>query len=115
MSSIASWGYTAPCTFWKRLGTDEYGRPLGYEAPQIIMCEYQGGLSSKLSGVGTELIAKNTFWTEFADASTGDYILIGKSSNPNPIAADADEIKYITRDADTFDRLVDDYVLVTGA
>ncbi|PHM23706.1 hypothetical protein [Xenorhabdus ehlersii] len=114
MSSVASWGYTAPCTFWKLLGTDEYGRPLGYETPQIILCDYQGGLSSKISGIGTELVAKNTFWTEFANASTGDYILIGESSNPNPIEADADEIKHIVRYADTFERTADDYALVTG-
>ncbi|MBD1228321.1 hypothetical protein [Xenorhabdus griffiniae] len=115
MSSVANWAYTAPCTFWKQLGTDEYGRPLGYEAPKIIQCDYQGGLSSKLSGVGTELVAKNTFWTEFADASIGDYILIGESPDPNPVAAGADEIKFTTRYADTFERLADDYVLVTGA
>jgi hypothetical protein len=115
MSSVANWSYTAPCTFWKQLGTDEYGQALGYETPQIIMCEYQGGLSSKITGVGTELIAKNTFWTEFAEAATGDYILIGESSDPDPIAAGADEIKLISRYADTFERLTDDYALVTGA
>ncbi|WP_426576333.1 hypothetical protein ACP179_17815 [Xenorhabdus stockiae] len=114
MSSIANWAYTAPCTFWKLLGNDEYGSPQGYDAPKIIWCDYQGGLASKLSGVGTELIAKNTFWTEFADASIGDYILIGESSHPDPIAAGANAIKYVTFDADTFERLVDDYILVTG-
>ncbi|KLU16509.1 MULTISPECIES: hypothetical protein [Xenorhabdus] len=114
MSSVANWAYTAPCTFWKRLGNNEYGSPLGYKEPQIIMCDYQGGLSSKISGIGTEIVAKNTFWTEFADASTGDYILIGESSNPNPIEEGADEIKHIARYADTFERLADDYALVTG-
>ncbi|MDE9483475.1 hypothetical protein [Xenorhabdus bovienii] len=114
MSSVANWAYTASCTFWKRLGNDEYGKPLGYAEPQIILCDYQGGLSSKISGVGAELVAKNTFWTEFADASIGDYILIGESSNLNPIAAGADEIKHIVRYADTFERTADDYALVTG-
>ncbi|MBE8597014.1 hypothetical protein [Xenorhabdus sp. BG5] len=115
MSSVANWAYTAPCTFWKQLGTDEYGRPLGYEAPKIIQCDYQGGLSNKISGIGAELVAKNTFWTELADASIGDYILIGESSDPNPVAAGADEIKHLVRYADTFERLADDYALVTGA
>ncbi|CDH01602.1 hypothetical protein [Xenorhabdus bovienii] len=114
MSSVANWAYTAPCTFWKRLGNDEYGKPLGYEAPRTILCDYQGGLSSKISGVGAELVVKNTFWTEFADASIGDYILIGESSNLNPIAAGADEIKHTVRYADTFERTADDYALITG-
>ncbi|WP_092519913.1 hypothetical protein [Xenorhabdus japonica] len=114
MSNTANWAYTAMCTFWKRLGNDEYGKPLGYETPRTILCDYQGGLSSKISGVGAELVVKNTFWTEFADASIGDYILIGESSNLNPIAAGADEIKHTVRYADTFERLADDYALVTG-
>ncbi|MEQ1967679.1 hypothetical protein ABLA30_11745 [Xenorhabdus nematophila] len=114
MSSVANWAYTAPCTFWKRLGNDEYGKPLGYLEPQIILCDYQGGLSSKISGVGAELVVKNTFWTEFPNAVTGDYILIGESSNLNPIEAGADEIKCIIRYADTFERLADDYAVITG-
>ena len=59
-------------------------------------------------------IAKNTFWTEYDKASQGDYILIGKSSELDPIKAGASEIKHITRYADTFERLADDYVLTTG-
>ncbi|MBD2806358.1 hypothetical protein ID855_16975 [Xenorhabdus sp. ZM] len=114
MSSLSNWSFTAPCTFWKRLGNDEYGKHLGYAEPQIILCDYQGGLSSKITGVGVELVAKNTFWTEFSTASVGDYLLIGESSNPDPIAAEADEIKHIVRYADTFERLADDYALVTG-
>lgn len=114
MSSVAAWSYTSPCTIWRNLGVDEYGDPLGYSAPEIIMCDYQGGLSAKIGDIGTEQVVKNTFWSEFAEAGKGDYILIGESSINDPIAAGADEIMQVIRYADTFERIADDFALLTG-
>jgi len=59
-------------------------------------------------------VVKNTIWTEFADADTGDYILIGQSSEVDPITAGADEVMQAIRYADTFDRTADDYAIITG-
>ncbi|MCU2452466.1 hypothetical protein N8Q50_02625 [Enterobacter hormaechei subsp. hoffmannii] len=116
MSSVASWSYTATATIWRKLeGNDEYGDPLGYAEPEQILCDYEGGLSKKLASLGAEIVVKNTIWTEYALADTGDYILIGASSNPDPIAAGADEVMQAIRYADTFERLVDDYAILTGA
>ncbi|EZI34385.1 hypothetical protein BW31_01428 [Pantoea agglomerans] len=115
MSELARWSYTGKATFWKRLaGQDEYGDPLGFAAPVVIDCGYQGGLSRRIGNLGSELVVKNTIWTEFAYADTGDYILIGVSAEPDPLKAGADEVMQAVRFEDTFDRLVDDWAIITG-
>ncbi|MFP1868680.1 hypothetical protein [Lonsdalea quercina] len=115
MSSVANWSYTAKATIWRKLpGTDDYGDPLGYSAPEIIMADYQGGLSAKIGDIGTEITVKNTLWTEYALANKGDYLLIGESSETDPIAVGADEVMQVIRYADTFERLADDYAILTG-
>lgn len=116
MSELARWSYTGKATFWKRLeGQNEYGDPLGYAAPVVIDCGYEGGLSKRLGSLGVERVVKNTFWTEFADADTGDYIAIGVLSELDPLKAGADEVMQAVRYEDTFDRLVDDWAIITGA
>ncbi|CAI1747701.1 hypothetical protein [Serratia entomophila] len=115
MSSVADWSYTAEATFWRNLGNSEAGDPLGWEPPEIIMCDYEGGLSTKLNNIGSEITVKNTVWTEFTGAKKGDYLLIGVSSLVDPIAAGADEVVQVIRYADTFERLVEDIAILTGA
>ncbi|ELC0836178.1 hypothetical protein ACBE38_000893 [Klebsiella michiganensis] len=114
MSSTALWSYNKPCTFWKSLGFDEYGDPLGYEPPIIIMCDYIGGMSAKLGQMGKEVVVKNTFFTAFALAEEGDYILIGTSAELDPLNTKADEIRASTRWNDTLDGLEDDWAIITG-
>ena len=114
MSDISRWSYTAPCTIWSSLGVNEYGDHLGFSAPKTIMAEYQGGLSAKIGDIGTEQVVKNTFWSEYASAEKGDYILIGESAESDPVTAGADEVMQVIRYADTFDRLADDYAILTG-
>ena len=115
MSSVANWSYTATATIWRKLeGNDEYGDPLGYAAPEQILCDYEGGLSKKLSSLGAEIVVKNTVWTEFALAATGDYLLIGVSTEADPVVAGADEVRQVIRYADTFERLADDWAILTG-
>lgn len=119
MSSAANWSYTAIATVWRVDSVNEYGTKT-FHAPELIYCDYgldsnhSGLLSAGISGVGTEFVSKNTFWTEYDLAGEGDFILIGESSEPDPIKAGADEIKHVTRYADTFERLADDYALITG-
>ncbi|MDU4128628.1 hypothetical protein [Pantoea sp.] len=114
MSSLASWSYTAQATIWKPLGMDEYGGSLGWSEPLVIACDYQGGLSKRLGAIGGEQVVKNTIWTEYALANAGDYILIGASTEPDPIAAGADEIMQSIQYADTFERTADDWAIITG-
>lgn len=114
MSSLASWSYTAKATIWKRSGaSNDYGDP-AFEAPLIIACDYQGGLSKRVGDIGGEKVVKNTIWTEYALADTGDYILIGVSTELDPIAAGADEVMQAIRYADTFERSADDFAIITG-
>lgn len=115
MSSTAAWANTAPCTFWKKLGTDEYGDPLGFAPPVIIMCDYIGGLSEKIGSLGREVVVKNTFFTEFAGADEGDFVFIGESTEADPVIAGADAVAHVTRWGDTFDRLSDDWAIITGS
>ena len=119
MSSLSRWSYTAKATIWRVADEDEFGTKI-FHPPDVIACEY--GLDTKIaglrslgvSGIGSEFSHSNTFWTEYDKANEGDFILIGESSELDPIEAGASEIKHITRYADTFERLADDYVLMTG-
>ncbi|MEL7884517.1 hypothetical protein [Serratia marcescens] len=115
MSSIGRWSYTAPCTIWRNLGFNESGDPLGWSSPEIFMADYVGGLSARIGNIGTEITVKNTFWTEFSEAKRGDYLLIGESSMPDPIAAGADEVMKVIRYADTIYRQADDFAILTEA
>ena len=102
MSSVANWSYTATATIWRKLeGNDEYGDPLGYAEPEQILCDYEGGLSKKLANLGAEIVVK-------------DYLLIGVSTEADPVVAGADEVRQVIRYADTFERLADDYAILTG-
>ncbi len=118
MSSVANWSYTATATIWRRIrdadgsDTDGGGQPYGWEAPIAILCDYQGGLSAKIGDLGREIVVKNTIWTESATAREGDYILIGASTDAAP-PDEADEIRQIVQFADTFERLADDFAIIT--
>jgi hypothetical protein len=114
VSSLASWSYTATATVWRKDGEpDDYGvQP--WTAPEVIMCDYQGDATARLGDIGLDLSIKNTFWTEYTQAKRGDYILIGESTEANPVTAGADEIRHIIRYADTFERLADDFAIITG-
>lgn len=114
MSSLARWSYTAQATVWRSLGINEYGDSLGWSEPEIIACDYQGGLSKRVGAIGGEKVVKNTIWTEYALAKTGDYILIGVSTEVDPITAGADEIMQSIQYADTFERTADDWAIITG-
>lgn len=115
MSSLANWSYTAQATVWRRSGaSNDYGDPV-FDAPVVIACDYQGGLAKRLGDIGTERVVKNTIWTEYALADAGDYILIGVSAEADPIGAGADEVMQAIRYADTFERLTDDFAIITGA
>ena len=115
MSSVGRWSYNKPCTIWRRNGgRDEYGDPIGFLPPTTILCDYIAGLSAKIGSIGSEVVVKNTFFTEYDQAAEGDYLLIGQSSDPDPVGAGADEIKRITRWNDTLYGEMDDWAIITG-
>lgn len=112
MSSAANWAYTAKATIWRCVSEDEYGKKL-FGEPVIINCDYGSDKSNKLDSIGLGFSVKNTFWTE-SEATTEDYILLGECSELDPIKAGADRIRHVIRYADTFDRLADDFALITA-
>jgi len=115
MSVISRWSYTATATIWRKLeGNDEYGDPLGYAEPEQILVDYEGGLSRRIGSLGSEIVVKNTVWSEYALADAGDYLLIGVSTEADPVVAGADEVRQVIRYADTFYRTADDYAIITG-
>ncbi|MBK5074602.1 hypothetical protein I2492_15530 [Budviciaceae bacterium CWB-B4] len=119
MSSIGAIFNTAKATYWKAHAPDEYHK-VSFDPPIIIMCDYGGDMSGRRTqngaqGVGTEIVIKETIWTEFSTAKKGDYIMIGESTELDPTGVDgADEIVHVIRYADTFDRQADDYAIMTG-
>lgn len=114
MSSLANWSYTAKATIWRSMEPDEYG-DVSFSPPEVIMCDYGSTATARLGAIGIEMNIKNTHWTEYAEAKKGDYILIGESAEVDPIAAGADEVMQVIRYADTFERIADDYAILTGA
>lgn len=113
MSNTANWAYTAIATIWRVAGENEYGKKI-FHSPELICCDYGLDSALKHGDIGSGFVIKNTFWTEYSQANQGDFILVGESLEVDPIKAGADEIKHITRYADTLERLADDYALITG-
>lgn len=113
MSEVAKWSYTAKATIWHSVGEDAYGKKQ-FGEPVTIDCDYGMDSSNKLDAVGLGFTVKNTFWTEYDKASAEDYILLGESTEPDPVKAKADRIRHVIRYADTFDRLADDFALITA-
>lgn len=86
MSSTANWSYTAQATIWRCLGRNEDGI-LTFDRPVVIKCDYGMNARKGSLDIGRECVIKNTIWTEYGKASVGDYLLIGKSSEADPISA----------------------------
>lgn len=119
MSAAANWSYTAKATHWANLGRDDWNGALTFAAPVVFDCDYKAeavrsadaGGSSPSTGV--ELALRQVIYTELSTVKQGDYVLIGESSIADPIVAGAAEVRTVARDADTFDRVADDYRIMT--
>lgn len=117
MSAAARWSYTAKATHWPSLGKDDWSGGTTYGLPVTFLCDYKaervrttdaGGVSGSI-----ELGLRQVFYTEYSAAKQGDFVLIGASSSPDPVAAGAAEVRSVGRSADTFDRVADDYEIMT--
>lgn len=113
MSAAASWSYTATATLWPRLGVDDWSGAVTYGAPQAVACDYSAKAERRTDALGVEFTTRQIIYTERADIKRGDRIVIGTSASLDPIAAGAAEVRAITRNADTFDRLADDFEVFT--
>lgn len=112
MSSLANWSYTAKATLWAFAGRDDKTGKMTYSLPRVIACDYGAENKTAIDSTGKQHLADLVFYTEF-EAKRGDYISIGESQAADPFSAGAREIKTVIRYADTFERMADDYELVT--
>lgn len=113
MSASAAWSYTAKATLWPLTGFDDWTSAKTYGPPVVIDCDYSAESKRMTDANGIEFTTRQIIYTERDDIKQGDYILIGESAAASPIAAGAFEVRAITRDADTFDRVADDYRVMT--
>lgn len=113
MSSSARWSYTATATHWPRLTFDGWAQTETFGPPVRFLCDYQAKAERATDDLGVEFVTRQILYTERATIKRGDRVLIGASTNADPIAAGADEVRAVQRFGDTFDRKADDYVVMT--
>lgn len=112
MSASANWSYTAKATFWALMAQDDWSRVKTYGPPVVIDCDYSAEAKQLRDDKGVEFTSRQLVFTEHASIKTGDMLVIGLSEEATPPAS-AFEVRLITRNADVFDRVADDYRIAT--
>jgi hypothetical protein len=109
MSASASWSYTATATLWALRSRDGWTGLQAFDAPVQIACDYQAESKTRTDSKGREYVSRLVVYTERAGIKQGDRLLLGPSTVADPMTVDSVEVRDVTRFADTFDRLRDDY------
>lgn len=112
MSAAASWSYTSNATHWPLTGFDDWTGSKTYGAPVVFACDYSAESVRMTDAQGVEFTSRQIVYTERDGFKQGDMVLIGEWTG-DPLTAKAFEVRAITRDADTFDQLADDYKVAT--
>lgn len=113
MSSAASWSYTAKATHWSLTGRDDWTGANTFGAPVVFDCDYSAESARMVDAKGVEFVSRQIIYTERSSIAAGDWVLIGESTEVNPVHAGATEVRLVVRFADTLDRVADDYKVVT--
>ena len=114
MSAAAAWANTSVATYWPFMGRDDWTGAITYGSPSLITCDYKAESIRATDQRGVEFITSQILYTEFGGAKYGDRVLIGDHTGVvDPVAAGALEIRSVTRYADTFDQVSDDYKIMT--
>lgn len=115
MSKAAKWSLQSKATVWSLTGRNDWDGGLSFAAPVLVNCDYRASGERLTDAKGVEFISRLRIFTEFASAKQGDYIAIGDhSASILPIGvSDAAEVRLVRRFSDTFDRLADDFEIVT--
>lgn len=108
MSSLAAWSYTSTATHWPKTGRDDWSGATTYGQPVTFSCDYSAESVRMTDAQGVEFTTRQIIHTERATITQGDMVLIGRHTG-DPIAAKALEVRAVTRYADTFEQLADDY------
>ena len=113
MSSLAAWSYTSKATHWPLLTRSDWNGARTFGPPVVFACDYSAEAMRATDSRGVEFVAKQTIHTERSSIKPGDYVLIGETTNADPLAAGADEVRAVTRYADTFEGKADDWRILT--
>lgn len=113
MSSAAAWSYTSTATLWARIGRDDRTGAVTYASPVTFACDYKAKAERMTDSTGVEFMTRQMIYTERNDIKRGDMVVIGASVEANPSTAKAFEVRSVTRFADTFENIADDFMVAT--
>jgi len=114
MSAAASWANTAKATLWPAIVRTDWDGAATFGAPVLIACDYLSEAKVVRDAKGDEFTAALSVFTEHAAGKVGDMLALGDhSSSPSPVAA-ARLVRVVERFADTFNRVADDFTLITA-
>lgn len=114
MSAAARWSYTAKATVWPALPRDDWDGGRVYGPPVVIWCDYGSEAKVMRDAKGEEFTSALSVYTEHAASKPGDMVAIGDFGAAATPVESARVIRVVKRDADTFDRLADDFTLITA-
>lgn len=112
MSALSRWSLTSTATHWAMTGFDDWTGSKNFGPPVTFACDYSAESKRMTDTKGVEFTTRQIIYTERASIVQGDMVLIGAHTG-DPITAKAFEVRAVTRDADTFDKLADDYTVAT--
>jgi hypothetical protein len=113
MSSLAAWSYTSKATHWPLAARGDWSGVRTFGAPAPFDCDYSADSVRMTDDRGIEFTTRQILHTEKADIRQGDMVLIGTSALADPVAAGAFEVRAVTRFADTFALVADDWKVAT--
>lgn len=114
MSASAAWSHTSQATLWPFISRDDWSGVVTYGAPIVFSCDYKSESKIAVDDLGVEFITGQVMYTEYDIAKFGDRVLIGNHlDKTDPILAGALEVRLIGRYSDTFERVADDYKIMT--
>ena len=113
MSAAAAWSYTSTATHWAQVGFDDWTGARTWSAPVVFFCDYTAKIQTLTDANGQEFVSRQVLYTERATVQPGDMVLIGIHAGTDPVAAGAAEVRSVTRYADTFDLVADDYMIAS--
>lgn len=113
MSAVAAWSYTAPATHWPRQSRDGWSQGERFGAPVPFLCDYASTAKLSRDAAGLAFTTNLLIFSELGTVKPGDRVLLGRSTATDPIAAGAVEVRQVLRNADTFDRVRDDFEIQT--
>lgn len=113
MSAAAAWSFTSKATLWSLLSRDDWSGVSAWAAPQVFPCDFKADSIRMTDARGIEFTTRQLVYTERANIKQGDMLLIGTSAAVDPVAAGALEVRKVTRYADTFEGVREDFEVAT--